>query len=569
MSLANMRMASKLGAGFALVVLLTLCLGSVALWQMKNMDRSTQHVVNHAMPSVADATNLRALWNRFRRAEAGMLNVRDVTELTGYESQITKLLEDITALERSYQSIERDTQERELLAHYQRMRQTYLDSHREFLQAARDKDYSQPEGDLLLGDVVTNLYSGTAEANFVAMAESLGKISDLSLAQAQTAKQEAVQSYEVATWWMVSGMGLSTVLALLLGVLITRAVTEPAAHAVRVARSITEGDLTQAIPTGGRDEMGALLNALAAMRDSLSQVVAGVRMNAESVSTASEEIASGNADLSSRTEEQASALQQTAASMEQLSSTVRHNADSAHQASQLALNASVVAGHGGDVVAQVVQTMKGIDGSSKKIADIIGVIDGIAFQTNILALNAAVEAARAGEQGRGFAVVAAEVRALAGRSSEAAKQIKSLIHDSVQRVGEGTSLVNQAGETMSEVVQAIRSVADLVGEISAASKEQSQGVGQVSQAIAQMDQTTQQNAALVEQSAAAADSLQRQAGDLVTAVANFKLPAHVQSGTVIAASPLRAAPAQRAERQQATAATANSVAPAVKAASSA
>ena len=272
--------------------------------------------------------------------------------------------------------------------------------------------------------------------------------------------------------------------------------------------------------------MGQLLQALLQMRDNLARVVSGVRGYAEGVSTASAEIAQGNHDLSSRTESQASALEETAASMEQLNATVRQNADSAQQASQLAASASTVAVQGGEVVAQVVDTMHGINESSRKIADIIGVIDGIAFQTNILALNAAVEAARAGEQGRGFAVVASEVRSLAGRSAEAAKEIKQLITDSVQRVEQGSQLADKAGSTMTEVVGAIRRVTDIMGEISAASREQSSGVAQVGEAVTQMDQATQQNAALVEESSAAASSLSQQAGDLVQAVAVFKLAGH-------------------------------------------
>jgi methyl-accepting chemotaxis protein len=262
------------------------------------------------------------------------------------------------------------------------------------------------------------------------------------------------------------------------------------------------------------------------MQASLAGVIGTVRGNAESVATAGAQIAQGNQDLSNRTGQQASALQQTAASMEELSSTVNQNAANANQANQLALGASEVAIQGGKVVGEVVQTMKGINDSSKKIADIIAVIDGIAFQTNILALNAAVEAARAGEQGRGFAVVASEVRSLAARSAEAAKEIKTLIHASVERVERGTALVDQAGATMTEVVGAIKRVTDIMGEISAASTEQSQGVAQVGEAVTQMDHTTQQNAALVEQGAAAAESLKVQAQQLVQAVAVFKVPQH-------------------------------------------
>jgi len=259
------------------------------------------------------------------------------------------------------------------------------------------------------------------------------------------------------------------------------------------------------------------------MQAQLSRIVGAVRQSADNISTASNEVAQGNNDLSARTEEQASALEETAASMEELSSTVKQNADNAKQANQLALGASTVAIKGGEVVSQVVTTMKGINDSSKKIADIISVIDGIAFQTNILALNAAVEAARAGEQGRGFAVVASEVRSLAGRSADAAKEIKTLITASVERVEQGTALVDQAGTKMSEVVDAIKRVTDIMGEISAASQEQSAGVAQVGEAVTQMDQATQQNAALVEESAAAAESLKAQAQQLVSAVSVFKL----------------------------------------------
>ena len=319
------------------------------------------------------------------------------------------------------------------------------------------------------------------------------------------------------------------VVLLVLGVVMIAAfansIRAPLLQAVELADAVAAGDLAGPPLPNGSDEVGHVLHALQAMRSQLIQVVQRVRLSADGVATASVQIAQGNQDLSMRTENQASALQETSAAMEEMTATVGQNADSAAQATQLAANASLIASHGGEVVTQVVQTMHGIHASSGRMADIIGVIDSIAFQTNILALNAAVEAARAGEAGRGFAVVAGEVRQLAQRSAQAAREISGLINESLNSVQQGNALAERAGQTMEEVVQAVRRVSDIMGEISAASREQSQSVGQVGDAVAQMDQTTQQNAALGEEMAAAANSLQSQAQELVQGVAVFRLAA--------------------------------------------
>jgi methyl-accepting chemotaxis protein len=353
--------------------------------------------------------------------------------------------------------------------------------------------------------------------------EAIQALASLQLKATDLTQEEANQTYRSALVLLIALGSAAVAMLCGFGWLLVRSITRPIHQAVEVSRAVAAGDLSLQFDASGKNETAQLLIALKEMQTSLAKVVGGVRDNAEGVATASAQIAQGNQDLSSRTEEQASALQQTAASMEELSSTVKQNADNAKQANLLALGASTVANQGGEVVGQVVQTMKSINESSKKIADIISVIDGIAFQTNILALNAAVEAARAGEQGRGFAVVASEVRSLAGRSADAAKEIKYLINASVERVEQGTALVDQAGTTMSEVVSSIKRVTDIMGEISAASAEQSTGVAQVGEAVSQMDQATQQNAALVEESAAAAESLKSQAQQLVQAVAVFKL----------------------------------------------
>jgi methyl-accepting chemotaxis protein len=339
------------------------------------------------------------------------------------------------------------------------------------------------------------------------------------------AAKAADTTVDFAAVAVVVAAGAALAIGAAMALLITRSVVRPIRQAVTAAETVAAGDLRLQLATEREDETGQLLNALQRMNDSLVGIVGTVRGNADSVATASGQIAQGNADLSQRTEQQASNLQETAASMEELSAAVRHNTETARQAAQLAGSAARVAESGGQVMGQMVHTMDEITTSSKKIADIIGVIDGIAFQTNILALNAAVEAARAGEQGRGFAVVAGEVRALAQRSAQAAREIKALIGASVERVEAGNALVGDAGRTMDEVVGQVRRVADLISEISAASTEQSKGIGQIGDAVNQLDQVTQQNAALVEESAAAAESLRLQAGQLAETVATFKLDA--------------------------------------------
>jgi methyl-accepting chemotaxis protein len=331
--------------------------------------------------------------------------------------------------------------------------------------------------------------------------------------------------YTFAVRFLIGATLLAAFAATTLALLITRSITQPINDAVNVAQTVAAGDLTHSIEVRGRDEVSQLLVSLQTMTASLSSIVGEVRAGTETISTASRQIATGNQDLSSRTEEQASSLEETASSMEELTSTVKQSADNARQANVLANSASEVAVRGGQVVSQVVETMGSINESSRRIVDIIGVIDGIAFQTNILALNAAVEAARAGEQGRGFAVVASEVRTLAQRSAAAAKEIKALIDDSVGKVDAGAKLVDQAGTTMDEIVDSVKRVTDIMAEIALASQEQNAGIEQINQAITQMDQVTQQNAALVEEAAAAAESMQEQAVHLAHAVDVFKMPA--------------------------------------------
>ena len=388
-------------------------------------------------------------------------------------------------------------------------------------------------------DAAATTLSGEGTRQFEAVHQTMLSLIELQAGVAGQEYAEAQSNFSTIFSLTAVMVGLGVLLAIIIGVLLVRAVVGPLNEAISVANAVASGDLTSRIDVTSNNETGRLLQALKTMNDNLVDLVGKVRSSTDQITTASGEIASGNLDLSQRTEEQASSLEETASSMEELTSTVKQNSDNARQANQLAAGASDIAVKGGEVVGQVVQTMSAINDSSKKIVDIISVIDGIAFQTNILALNAAVEAARAGEQGRGFAVVATEVRTLAQRSAAAAKEIKELISDSVAKVEDGTRLVDEAGATMDEIVNAVKRVTDIMSEISAASHEQSSGIEQVNQAVTQMDEVTQQNAALVEQAAAAAESMNDQAQTLTQAISVFKL-----SGSGYSTS----APAKRSNR---------------------
>jgi len=515
MGLSNLRVGMKLGLAFVAMVLLSALQGGIAMLQLTSINNDTRDIATNWLPSVQVAGEMRATANQLRTTEVGLVLTADASDKMRLEEALKRHVKELAEQEKRYAALVTEI-EVPVYNQFKTQRDAYLAVQMQLVDLVGAGEFSYADAARLLNQ--------DSQKAFVAMAETIGKLSQINAEGSVHAYEESQGAFQKARGTVVAMLVAAIAIAVVLGLWITRLITAPVAQAVQATREIAQGNLAVDLAVRGKDELGQLTQALIDMRDNLSRVVAGVRTSAEGVATASVQIAQGNNDLSARTEQQASALEETAASMEQLGSTVRQNADNARQANQLAMSASTVAAQGGEVVAEVVDTMKGINDASRKIADIIGVIDGIAFQTNILALNAAVEAARAGEQGRGFAVVAGEVRSLAQRSAEAAKEIKGLINASVQRVSQGTQLVDKAGATMTEVVTAIRRVTDIMGEISAASSEQSAGVGQVGEAITQMDQTTQQNAALVEQSAAAANSLNQQAQELVQSVAVFRLP---------------------------------------------
>lgn len=514
----DLKISTRLKLGFGILAALLVGVIALSIWQMGVMRSATSELATNWLPSVERVNQMNTDTSDFRIAEFQHVLNTDSVAMVGIEKTLADILNTFEEDHQAYLKLISSPEERQLYEEFATDWKQYLQIHEQVLALSRNNENDQAKA-LLEGDSSRLFNSASAK---------LLKLVELNHHGAESAALASEHAYTAARNTMLVAALFGLALALTAALWLIRSIMGPLNQALVTADRVAAGDLTSQIQITSNDEAGQVLQALERMQSNLTRIVSNVRHSSESIATASAQIAQGNQDLSSRTEEQASALEQTAATMEELGSTVRTNADSAKHANELAHNASSVAAHGGEVVGNVVNTMQGISESSRKIGDIIGVIDGIAFQTNILALNAAlnaaVEAARAGEQGRGFAVVASEVRSLAQRSAEAAKEIKTLIERSGEQVEQGTVLVEQAGQTMGEIVGAIQRVNGIVSEISAASTEQSNAVDQVGEAVSTMDQATQQNAALVEESAAAAESLRGQAQQLVQAVAVFKLP---------------------------------------------
>ncbi len=529
MNINDMKLTTRLALAFGILILLAAFIGAISLFKVGVMSRSFTQLQDDNFPKIVTITDIKNDINVAAVAVRNMVILQD-KDLIAKESRKIEVAKENTGkrMDNLQKRLTND-EGKAILAAVTAARTKYEAALNEAVKLVTMDQVTEAR-------TAVQIVIGPAQQDYVDALDELFWFQDAVVTDNGQATHAAAIDMQKAIWIIFTlAMAAGTVMSLRL----IRDISRPLNLAVGISRAVAAGDLSMEFDTAGKNETAQLLTALKDMQSNLTQVVGAVRQGSESVATASSEIAQGNQDLSARTEQQASALEETAASMEELSSTVKQNADNAKQANQLAMSASTVAVKGGEVVGQVVETMKGINDASRKISDIISVIDGIAFQTNILALNAAVEAARAGEHGRGFAVVASEVRSLAGRSAEAAKEIKTLINTSVERVGQGTALVDQAGVTMTEVVNSIKRVSDLMGEISAASNEQSQGVSQVGEAVTQMDQTTQQNAALVEEMAAAASSLKSQAQELVQTVAVFKLGADDGQSDIAIAVPAR------------------------------
>ncbi|EJN07165.1 methyl-accepting chemotaxis protein [Herbaspirillum sp. YR522] len=509
----NLKIARKLILSFAAVIVLTVILGIFAIRQLDAVNQASTDIAQNWLPTIKTAQILQASLPRMRISELQMITAQQESDRSDAEKAIKTRLETLAKQRLAYEKQISEPEEKAIYEQFGKTFAAYVEVDKQLTALAQaDKN-----------EEARALFKGESNKLFRTMNDQLDGIVKVNDDGSARSDQSADNTFASARAWIVGLLAAIVVIAFALAVAVARIVSRPLNDAVEVAQRVAQGDLTVDIRATSTDETGMLMHSLRAMNDSLQRIVGEVRTGTDTISMASQEIATGNLDLSSRTEQQAGSLEETASAMEELTATVKQNADNARQANQLAVSASEIATQGGEVVGQVVQTMGSINESSKKIVDIISVIDGIAFQTNILALNAAVEAARAGEQGRGFAVVASEVRSLAQRSASAAKEIKGLIDDSVEKVGVGSQLVERAGSTMSEVVASVRRVTDIVGEITSASHEQSTGLDEINRAITQMDEVTQQNAALVEEAAAAAQSLQDQAGKLTQVVSVFKL----------------------------------------------
>ncbi|WP_343742309.1 methyl-accepting chemotaxis protein [Herbaspirillum huttiense] len=510
---ADLKISRKLISVFGLIVVLVLGQGLFALAQLERVNQAAEDIATNWLPSIREASAIETHLARMRSFNLQYVIASDDNARKAAEDGAATQLKLLRGAMERYAAMLSEPEEKEL-----------------YPQIARNIDIIASEQAKLIQltasgrkDEATAVFWGAFTTSYLDALKNLDVLISVNNKGSEKSHGVAVQTYEFSLYSISAMLLTCAVLSMLLAIWISRLVSRPLVAAVEVARQVAAGDLTATIVVQSKDETGELMASLKTMNTNLHSIVSQVRTSVDTISTASSEIAAGNFDLSNRTEQQASALEETASSMEELTSTVKQNADNARQANQLAVAAVNVAGEGGQVVNEVVQTMTGIEQSSRKMSEIIGIIDGIAFQTNILALNAAVEAARAGEQGRGFAVVASEVRTLAQRSASAAKDIKNLIDDSMGQVSEGSLLVERAGATISEVVSSVQRVTDVVAEISNAGQEQSAGIDQIGQAIGHIDEVTQQNAALVEQAAAAAKSLEEQAGQLSELVSAFRL----------------------------------------------
>ncbi|MFZ6818416.1 methyl-accepting chemotaxis protein [Undibacterium sp. Ji22W] len=545
--LKNTMIKSRLIFVIGLLSLLMILIGGLGLSSLAGVNESLRTVYEDRLIAVGQLDSVIRGINRNQLAIASALT-GDTAKVESEMAEVDKNKAEITKVWDEYMATFLTPDEKRIAARFADARKIFVEQGLNKAQAAI-RAQNMP--------LATELLHGKMEAAYQDIRVSLTELISLQLNEGKKEYTESQANYNKVRMFSIAMILLGLAAGVSVGVWLVRGISGPLTYAVGIAQGIAAGDLTQAIEVESSNETGQLLEALKDMNRSLVQTVSEVRISTDTIATASSEIAAGNLDLSSRTEEQAASLEETASSMEELTSTVRQNADNAKQANQMVVSASDYAVKGGRVVAQVVDTMGSIKESSRKIVDIIGVIDGIAFQTNILALNAAVEAARAGEQGRGFAVVASEVRSLAQRSAAAAKEIKELIGDSVEKVDAGGRLVDETGQTMDQIVTAVKQVADIMSEIAAASAEQSSGIEQVNIAITQMDEVTQQNAALVEEAAAASASMQDQAANLAATVAVFKLAHGAQSGMVgrpqlarEQRSPAKAKPAQKTLTQQ-------------------